>query len=91
MDVCLRMLKESNNRSFNSYSVRNSVLIISHIAFQNVACIFFPTTFLEKAVYRIFCVNISLITPKEAHKCVGRKGSLNPDFTPCSTSVQTTT
>ena len=91
MDVCLRMLKESNNRSFNSYSVRNSVLIISHIAFQNVACIFFPTTFLEKAVYRIFCVNISLIMPKKAHMCIGRKGSLNPDFTPCSTSVQTTT
>ena len=90
MDVCLRMLKESNNRSFNSYSVRNSVLIISYIAFQNVACIFFPTTFLEIAAYRI-CVNISLITPRKAHKCVGRKGSLNPDFTPCSTSVQMTT
>ena len=35
MDVCLRMLKESNNRRFNSYSVRNSVLIISHITFQD--------------------------------------------------------
>ena len=30
MDVCLRMLKESKNRTFNSYSVRNSSLIISH-------------------------------------------------------------
>ena len=35
MDVCLRMLKESNNRRFNSYSVRNSVLIISHIIFRD--------------------------------------------------------
>ena len=35
MDVCLRMLKESNNRRFNSYSVRNSVLIISHITFRD--------------------------------------------------------
>ena len=35
MDVCLRMLKESSNRRFNSYSVRNSVLIISHITFRD--------------------------------------------------------
>ena len=35
MDVCLLMLKESNNRRFNSYSVRNSVLIISHITFRD--------------------------------------------------------
>ena len=31
MDVCLRVLKESNKNRFDSYSVRNSVLIISHI------------------------------------------------------------
>ena len=35
IDVCLRMLKESNNRRFDSYSVRNSVLIISHITFRD--------------------------------------------------------
>ena len=33
MDVCLRLLKESNKSRFNSYSVRNSVSIISHITF----------------------------------------------------------
>ena len=33
IDVCLRLLKESNKSRFNSYSVRNSVLIISHITF----------------------------------------------------------
>ena len=33
MDVCLRVLKESNKSRFDSYSVRNSVLIISHITF----------------------------------------------------------
>ena len=32
--MCLRVLKESNKRSFDSYSVRNSVLIISHITFR---------------------------------------------------------
>ena len=37
MDVCLRVLKESNKSRFDSYNVRNSVLIISHnfITFQD--------------------------------------------------------
>ena len=35
VDVCLHVLKESNKRNFDSYSVRNSVLIISHITFQD--------------------------------------------------------
>ena len=39
MDVCLRVPKESNKSRFDSYNVRNSV-----------ACTFFPTTFLERAV-----------------------------------------
>ena len=56
MDVCLRVLRESNNSRFDSYSVRNSVLIISHIRDPYylsgiVACIFLPTTFLKIAVY----------------------------------------
>ena len=33
MDVCLRVLKESNKSRFDSYSIRNSVLIISHVTF----------------------------------------------------------
>ena len=33
MDVCLRELKESNKSGFDSYSVRKSALIISHITF----------------------------------------------------------
>ena len=35
MDICLWVLKESNKSRFDSYSVRNSVLIISHITFQD--------------------------------------------------------
>ena len=35
MDVCLRLLKESSKGRFDSYSVRNSVLIISHITFRD--------------------------------------------------------
>ena len=33
-DLCLRVLKESNKSGFDSYSVRNRVLIISHITFR---------------------------------------------------------
>ena len=33
MDVCFWVLKESNKSSFDSYSVRTSVLIISYITF----------------------------------------------------------
>ena len=35
MDLCLQVLKESNKSRFDSYSVRNSVLIISHITFRD--------------------------------------------------------
>ena len=51
VDVCLRVLKESNKSRFYSYSVRNSLLIISHIAFRDCRLHIFPTTFLEISVY----------------------------------------
>jgi len=35
MDVCLRAAKESNKSRFDSYSIRNSVLIISHVTFRD--------------------------------------------------------
>ena len=35
VDVCLRVLKESNKRNLDSYSVKNGVLIISHITFRD--------------------------------------------------------
>ena len=35
MDICLRVLKESNKSRFDSCSIRNSVLIISHITFRD--------------------------------------------------------
>ena len=34
-EVCLRVLKESNKSKFDSYSARNSVLIISHITYRD--------------------------------------------------------
>ena len=51
VDICLGVRKESNKSRFDSYSFRNSVLIISHIAFWIVSCTFFSTTSLEIAVY----------------------------------------
>ena len=51
VEVCLRVLKKSNKSKFDSYSVRNSVLIISHTTFWDCHMhIFFPTTFLEIAI-----------------------------------------
>ena len=35
MDICLRVLKESNKSRFDSYSVRNGVLLMSHITFRD--------------------------------------------------------
>ena len=35
MDICLRVLKESNKSRFDSYSARKSALIISHITFRD--------------------------------------------------------
>ena len=51
MDICLRVLKESNKSRFDSYIVRSSVLLISHITFRDCRVHVFPTTFLEIAVY----------------------------------------
>ena len=41
MDVYLRVLKESSKSRFDSYSVRSSVLIISHITFRHCRVHFF--------------------------------------------------
>ena len=35
MDLCLQVLKESSKRRLDSYGVRNSVLMISHITFRD--------------------------------------------------------
>ena len=52
MDECLRVLKGSIGRRFDSYSVKNSVLIISHITFWDCHLnIFSDETFLKIAVW----------------------------------------
>ena len=50
-DLCLRVPKESNKSRFDSYNVRNSVLIISHITFRDCRKhIFAENQFLEIAL-----------------------------------------
>ena len=50
MDVCLRMLKESSKSRSDSYSVRNSVLVISHITFRDCRVHIFPNNFSQNSV-----------------------------------------
>ena len=56
--VCLRVLKVGNKSRFDSYSVRNSLLIIPHITFRDCRVHIFLTTFLEIAV----CVQLVILT-----------------------------
>ena len=51
MALCLRVLKESNKSRFDSYSVRNSVLIISHITFRDCRVQFFFRQPFSKYLY----------------------------------------
>ena len=53
MEMCLRVLKESNKVGSTATVVRNSVLIISHITFRDCRVHIFQTTFLEIAVYDV--------------------------------------
>ena len=55
MDICLRVLKETEEKSrFDGCSVRNSILIKSHITFRDCRVHIFPTTFLELAEYTLY-------------------------------------
>jgi len=62
MDICLRVLKESNKSRFDSYCRQEQC--IGHIPYCHLglSCAhFFPTTFLEVAVYKY---NILLVSVK---------------------------
>ena len=53
MDVCLRVLKESSKGRLDSYCVRNSVLIVSHVTFRDCRVHFFSDN-----LSRNSCINI---------------------------------
>ena len=65
MDVCLRVVKESSKSRFDSLSVRNSVLIISHITFRDCRLDVFSDN-LSRNSCICKCVNIILSTPLRA-------------------------
>ena len=60
MDICLRVVEESNNSRFDSYSARNSVLNISHVTFRDCHLHIFSTTFLKIAVYKTWTSQVLL-------------------------------
>ena len=60
MDVCLRVLKESNKRSFDSYSVRKSVLIISHITFRDRRVHIFADNLSQNSCIHLFQLRLLL-------------------------------
>ena len=53
MDICLRLLKKSKKSRFDSYSVRNSVLIISHITFRDCRVHFFSDNLSRSSCIRL--------------------------------------
>ena len=67
MDVCLRVLKESNKSKFDRCNFRNSVkwsysiLLFAFVAWNSD---FFPTTFLERAVSLISSILLVLHSAK---------------------------
>ena len=76
MDTCLRVLKESNKSRFNSYSARNSVLIISHITFQDCRVYFFFRQPFSKQLYEAQGLDKALQGCAYAKKVVQRPGAV---------------
>ena len=63
VDICLRVLKESNKSRFDSYSVRNSVLNISHITFRDCRVLIFSDN-----LSRNSWIRLCLLLPYNEHK-----------------------
>ena len=63
MDICLRVLKESNKSRFDSYSVRNSALIISHVTFRDCRLHIFSDNFSRNSC---ICVEFYPLSPNSA-------------------------
>ena len=72
IDVCLLMLKGSNNGRFDSYRVKNSVLIISQITVRDCREHIFLLTFLEIAVLTRWLAHLvdSVKARKSCRACV---------------------
>ena len=75
IDVCLRMLKESDKSCFDSYSVRNSELIVSHITFRDYReHIFSDNLSRNSCMYDLVWVNL-----RSGWECM-RTAKIGPDL-----------
>ena len=61
MDVCLRVLKESNKSGSTATALGNSVLIISHITFRGCRVHVFPDN-LSRIAVLLSQENLDLLT-----------------------------
>ena len=69
MDICLQVLKESNKSRFDSYSVRNSVLFISHTSFRDCCVhIFSDNLSLHSCIYYSTIMSFYQIRSRERAK-----------------------
>ena len=66
MDIRLRVLKESNKSRFDSYSVRNSELILSHITFRDCRVHIFSDDLSQNSCIRFH----NPLSYLEAEKCL---------------------
>ena len=72
LDICLRVLKESNKSMFDSYRVSNSELVISHITFRDCRVHIFSNTFSRNSC---ILTGLFLMTKYQiSNKCPGGDG-----------------
>ena len=69
MDICLRVLKESNKSRFDSYSVRNSVLLISRTTFRDCRVHIFSDN-----LSRNSCISLVFKAQTNGNENVGLQG-----------------
>ena len=88
MDVRLRMLKESNKSRLDSYSVRNSVLIISHITFRDCRVhIFFDSLSRNSCIIKALYLRVNVFSTKVLIEDANRDGTTILHGHPCHAKV----
>ena len=83
MDVCLQVLKKCNNSRFDSYSVRDSILIISHITFRDCRVLIFSDN-----LSQISCIHS--YTPFIASSAINERPLVHNFQNSCSTECHWT-
>ena len=88
MDVRLRMPKESNKSRPDSYSVRNSVLIISHSTFRDCRVhIFFDSLSRNSCIIKALYLRVNVFSTKVLIEDANRDGTTILHGHPCHAKV----